>query len=307
MAVEATLTTRRPAPPEADFAFTIDFERGVGPASRVFLATHEFIQACQRFDHELVDAIDTSIETVMVLEDIQASSLKTWFRNVLTATNDEALKDMNWRKQVGPYLVKAKYALIQWMDNDATPRDLPALGHEIQRIAQETDVRHLPDYRTPSAQALLTAVRDFQEVKALLGPGDRASIESPTEPKLEMNLTVKIDVADIESLAVKETIQFPPATMILAVKKPDYLGDSKWELRHGRKSITAKIEDEPWLRRFQSRGVDVRPGDALKCEVKIEHLYGHDNELISERYSVTRVVDVLADTFRQEMLDLDRS
>jgi hypothetical protein len=44
-------------------------------------------------------------------------------------------------------------------------------------------------------------------------------------------------------MAVKETVTFPAAQMILAVKKPDYLGDSKWDLRHGRRSIAAKIED----------------------------------------------------------------
>jgi hypothetical protein len=87
--------------------------------------------------------------------------------------------------------------------------------------------------------------------------------------------------------------------MILAVKKPDYLGDSRWDLRHGKRPISAKIEDVEWLRRFQNRQVDVRPGDALRCEVKIEHLYGHDNELLTERYTIVRVNEVLIDTYRQ--------
>ena len=100
-------------------------------------------------------------------------------------------------------------------------------------------------------------------------------------------------------MAVKETVTFPAAQMILAVKKPDYLGDSKWDLRHGRRSITTKIEDTAWLRRFQSRSVDVRPGDALRCEVRIDHLYGYDNELLSERYTVIRVLEVLENRYHQ--------
>lgn len=117
-----------------------------------------------------------------------------------------------------------------------------------------------------------------------------------------MNLAIRWDIDKLESLAVKETVIFPIAPMILAVKKPDYLGDSKWELRHGKRSISAKIEDEDWLRKFQGRQVDVRPGDALRCDVKIEHLYGHDNELLSERYTVVRVNGVLADAHGQESL-----
>ena len=38
---EITLTTKKPEPPEADFAFYIDFKRGEGSASRVFSATHD--------------------------------------------------------------------------------------------------------------------------------------------------------------------------------------------------------------------------------------------------------------------------
>ena len=85
-------------------------------------------------------------------------------------------------------------------------------------------------------------------------------------------------------MAVKETVTFPAAQMILAVKKPDYLGDGKWDLRHGRRAISARIEDGAWLRRFQSREVDVRPGNSLRCEVRIGNLYGYDNELLTERY-----------------------
>lgn len=56
--------------------------------------------------------------------------------------------------------------------------------------------------------------------------------------------------------------------------------------------------------RSQTRHVDVRPGDALQCDVRIEHLSGHDNELISERYAIVKVNAVLVDSFRQQELDL---
>jgi hypothetical protein len=81
--------------------------------------------------------------------------------------------------------------------------------------------------------------------------------------------------------------------MILPVKKPDYLGNSQWELRHGKRNILARIEDGQWLRRFQGRQEDVRPGDALRCRVQIEYNYGFDNELVSERFTVLEVMEVL--------------
>ena len=299
MSAELTLSTAPPLPPQADFAFEIDFVRGEGSASRVFLAINDFIVGCERLDKELANAIDSNIETVMVLEDIEAGSIRVWLRNSLRAVEDDALKTLDWKPAVGKYLVRAKYAVIRWLDTDTVPKNLPALAREIQQIAAETDVKHLPDYRAPSPGALLEAIKDFQGVKNQLVPGDKAFYIPSGGDAVEFNLSVRLDLDKIADLAVRETIVSPPATLILAVKKPDYLGDSKWELRHGKRVISAKIEDEDWLRRFQNRQVDVRPGDALKCDVRIEHLYGHDNELLTERYTVLRVHDVLVDTYKQ--------
>lgn len=300
-----TLTDTRPLPPPADFAFEIDFQKGVGPASRVFAATHEFIRTCEALDAALVQSIDSSIEAVLVLEDIEAGSIKTWLRSLLTAVDDEALRTLDWRQQVGPYLVKAKYAVLKWADDESGDRNLPALREEIRQIAAETDVRHLPDYSPPSPRALIDAVRGFQGVKERLVEGDRAIYisEAADVPAYELKLTVRIPLESIEDLAVARKLEAPATEMILPVKKPDYLGDSKWQLRHGQRNVEAKIEDTNWLRRFQNREEDVRPGDALRCIMKIEYLYGHDNELLTERYTVLRVLEVLVNRYVAPELD----
>lgn len=299
-----TLTDVAPSPPRADFGFEIDFQKGVGPASRVFTATHDFIKACEALDDELVRSIDSSIETILVLEDIQTGSIKTWLRNSLNAADDDALKTLDWKPLVGKYLVRAKYAVIRWIDDDTAPRNLQDLRREIQQIAAETDVRHLPDYSAPSPTALVSAIRDFQSVKDRLLPGDRATLLT-NDGDLSFNLSVSLPIEDIEALAVARTIEVPASEMILPVKKPDYLGDSKWELRHGKRNISAKIEHPDWLRRFQNRLEDVRPGDALRCIVKIEYLYGFDNELLTERYTVVEVLEVLVNRIQSPELPLE--
>jgi hypothetical protein len=297
---EVTLTTRKPEPPKADFAFCIDFKRGEGPASRVFAATHDFIRACERLDRQLLASIDSNIETVMVLEDIEAGSLKTWLRNVLHATDDQALKEVDWRPQVGKYLLRAKYLILRWVDDDLAPSDLPALGRDLQRLASESDVRHLPDYSPVRPDALIGAMTDFQRVKAHLVYGDKASVISEDDTH-NMNLTIRWDVEDIEALAIRETQVMAVPSMVFIVRKPDYLGTSKWDLRHGKKPISAKIEDEKWLLNFQSRDVDVRPGDALRCQTRIEMAYGHDNELISEHYYIEKVQSVVENQYQRSL------
>ena len=300
------LTDQMPAPPRADFAFEIDFAKGIGPASRVFAATHEFIKACETLDAELVQSIDSSIETVLVLEDIQEGSIRTWLRSILNVVDDDAIKTLDWRPLVGKYLVRSKYAVLRFLDDDTGDRALPDLREEIRRIAAETDVRHMPDYAPPSPGILVDALREFQGVKDRLVNKDKARLISqhPDIPEYEFNLQVRIPVENIEALAVARTITQPSAEMILPVKKPDYLGSSMWSLRHGKRNIEARISDEPWLRRFQNREVDVRPGDALQCRVTTEFLYGHDNELLTERYTVEEVIEVLVNRYEARELDL---
>lgn len=298
------LTTERPAEPAADFVFEIDFVKGAGSASRVFAATHEFIRACEMLDAELVQSIDANIKPLMVLEDIQVGSIKTFLKSILETTNDDALKKLDWKSQVGEYLVKAKYAVIEWCEDDNAPRDLPTIRQRIQRIAAETDVRYLPDYAPPSPKALINAMRDFQEVKGHLIEGDSAKMIT-AQGDVSLNLKLHWPIEDIEALAVARTITQPSMEMILAVKKPDYLGTSQWDLRLAKRTIHARIEDEGWLRDFQSRRIDVRPGDALRCQVSLEHLYGHDNELISERYTIITVEEVMVNRFVIEELPLD--
>ena len=290
--VVLTLSESMPPVPRADFGFEIDFRRDAGPASRVFAATHQFIRACETLDSELVQLIDSSIQTVLVLEDIESGSIKTWLQSVLSASDDDALKKLDWKPLVGAYLVRAKYAVIRWTDREAKDQSLVELRGEIQRIAAETDVRHLPAYAPPSIPALINAAKDFQAVKDHLIEGDRAKLLT-RDSELEMNLSVRISLENVEALAIARTIKSPPAEMILPVRRPDYLGDTKWELRHGRRNIAARIEDKAWLRRFQQREVDVRPGDALRCLVETEARYGHDNELVDERFTVLEILDVL--------------
>ena len=81
----------------------------------------------------------------MVLEDVEAGSLKTFFRNVLQATDNQALKNLNWKPIVGNYLVQAKYVLLQWLESDDPPRKLPEL---VQKIHEQALRRMLGIYRT---------------------------------------------------------------------------------------------------------------------------------------------------------------
>ncbi len=101
---------------KADFCIVIDYKKDSENPSRVFEAMASLIKAFQDFDKDLIKTFDNKIETVLLLEDIEISSLKTWLANVLRGVPDEAVKDLNWKKAVGHYLVKAKYIVVKLLE-----------------------------------------------------------------------------------------------------------------------------------------------------------------------------------------------
>ena len=133
-----------PMPPnDADFAFKIVFQKGEGNPRRIFDAASEIIEAFEALDKALVQSIDTSMSPLMVLEDIEAGSIKVWIKTVLSRIDDEALKTFDWKPIVGRYLVRAKYFVLEFCDRPE-PGNLAALKDVLRRLAalgQTIDVR----------------------------------------------------------------------------------------------------------------------------------------------------------------------
>lgn len=288
-----TLSDKMPELPEHDFAFEINFVRGTASPSRVFLATHEFIKFCEKLDSALLETIDSSINPLLLLEDIESGSIKTWLKYGLSSVDDSALKNLDWKPLVGKYLVKAKYIIIQWLDrSEENYQPMSSLIDSVKTLAEETNVRHLGDYPRLHPETIINAAKNLQTVKDHLNKDDQAKFVFQ-EGEISINLNFRIPIESIESLAVAMTITQPPVQLILPVKRPDYLTESKWEMRHGRHNISAKIDDLEWLKRFHAREFDLRPGDALDCMVEIENSYDDENELISEKFRITKINKIL--------------
>jgi hypothetical protein len=191
------LTTKKPKiPTDADFAIYIDFKKDVGKPQRIFQAADALIRALQKVDKSLCNTIDSKISPIMMLEEIEAGSLRIWLKNQLEVADDQALKELNWKPIVGSYLVKAKYAIINWCNKgelNENKESLLELSNEIKRIAQETDVRHLPDYKAPNIAELADSIKDISESKNFLDKQDKLQyISGNGKESLEFDLSIDL-------------------------------------------------------------------------------------------------------------------
>ncbi len=285
---------------QADFCIQIDFQKGSESPSRVFKSMAELIETFQRIDRVLIESIDTTIEPIVLIEDIQTGSLKAFLRYIISKIPDNAIEALDWKKAVGTYLVKGKKVILKWTaDRDEVKNrsELIELEEGLLQIARETEVLSLPSYSKVNRQKLLPELQSLNQSLSYLSEADSAIFV--TDESIRMNARFNIIPESIEALVTKEIIK-STAVMILKVKKPDYLGESQWEFRHGSRRILGSILDRNWLNDFQNRKVDVRPMDSLRARVTVEVNYGYDNEVVSERYFLVEIIEVIAGTHSEQ-------
>ena len=280
---------------KADFCIEIQYKKESENPSRVFRSMSELIDSFQRIDQHLVKAIDVNTETILLLEDIEAGSIKVWLRDLLKAIPDDAVYHLDWKPIVGQYLVRAKRFIVNFLENKTTITNIDEirpLEDDIYKLAEETRVRWLPAYTRIQPRQLLESMRDISASLSHLTEEDNAKYIVPNEPEAKFNLTFNLAPESIEDLIAKETLS-SESEMLLKVKKPDYLGESMWDFRHGTSTISASILDEEWLEKFQSRKVDVRPQDSIRVRVEISHIYDQNGDLVVTHYNILKVIGVI--------------
>ena len=120
-----------------------------------------------------------------------------------------------------------------------------------------------------------------------LASGDRALLVSGDVKSL-VPFAFRLTDSQIERLLTKAVTE-ATNDLVLVVKRPDYLGSSRWKFRLGDHPIEAKITDEAWLRRFQAGLIPLRPGDALVAKVLTAISHGFEGNVVRTRYFVIEV------------------
>jgi len=280
-------------PLKADYCVRIDFEKKSIKPERVFRTMSDLISSFQEFDTAAASSIDSKIEPILMLEDIEVGSLRTWLSNSLKKVPDDAIKALDWKQIVGAYLVRGKYILINWLDGKTQitgPEEIIDIQAEIFDAARETGVSKLDSYAPIRPRSIIKSISKIQTAMSNLQNPDSAEFIS-SYGTAKFNLDLNISPENLEQLITREKVE-SESTMILKVKKPDYLGDSMWEFYYDH-VIDVKILDYDWLSKFQQRLIDVRPGDSIRAKVKTTISYGYDLTVIAKHYELIKVIEVI--------------
>lgn len=266
------------------FEIIVNFEVG-GDPNRIYKTMVNLIESFRSLDGTLAEMVGIEIVDSLSLESIQNGSLKTIIRNIIEDLPDEDLRDFNVNRIIGFYLVKCKYAVLKWCQETPkleSPEQVKILEGELLKIAEESNINKIPAYTLPDRMKLLTNITSIQNSTKSLGDNDSVYFSSCEGNSLVSN-GIEISESIVSEVLTSEIVE-QRNRAILKVKKPDYLGKSKWLMKYQGHNIDVTISDLEWLDKFQNKEVPLLPGDSLKGQLLQIISYGHDLEVISIQY-----------------------
>lgn len=268
---------------EGEIALVIAYQPGKSEALGVLAGVMRLIESLDALDHCLLSSIDSTLEPVSILNDVQHSSLKVLLARALRKIPDEHIASMDWKKWLGALLVKGKHRLLQNVAADA-----PQVRQVLAEL--ESDYKAAPGgligYTPPTVAAVREALDGVAIARATL-PGQR--------------ITIQTELGDID-LAESVTVTAPPAggpqqtitnngVEFFKVKAPDMLGASQWTVLRNNRSTKVDMLHQSWLDAYHARQHSILPGDSLKCQFEESVTY---DELGNEMERKLAIIEVLA-------------
>jgi hypothetical protein len=270
---------------DSDVVIEICSKSGSGPALDVDRA-RRVADAVEASYRALAGSVPVRLGTVAVLEEIAKRSLSLWLR--VEVKGNGALADSSDASLL-KFLARGTLAIVAWMDGSPTLQ-LADLQQAIRVLAWGTSITTAAHPALPSSADLVSAIVAWQNAKQAVGSGESIRINTN-------NGSTAVDpakrIADPRTLLLARKLVNHSADMIFVVEMPDYSGTREWQLKHGDTRTTAVAEPGTMLDRFYRRELDIRPGDALRCRVDLETSYGPDHDVLSERYRIAEIIEVL--------------
>ena len=281
-----------------DSDVVIETTMGTGARRAPDLHSVQLVQdAVETSYRALAGSIRVEFESLAVLEEHEKRSLSRWLRaEVRKSDSDDS--DSSLLK----FLARGTLAIIAWMDGSATLQ-LADLQQAIRVLAWGTSITTNAHPVLPSSVDLVGAITAWQRAKNTFGESDEVRIIT-NNGSADLDLSKKIP--DPRTLLLARKLVNHSADMIFLVEMPDYQGTGQWQLKHGETRTTAAAEAGTLLDKFYRRELDIRPGDALRCRVDVETSYGPDHEVLSERFRIVEIVEVLPATRREGEMTAQR-
>jgi len=280
---------------EGEIALVIEYQPGKSEALSVLAGAMRLIESLDALDHCLLSSIDSTLEPVSILNDIQHSSLKVLLARALRKVPDEHIASMDWKKWLGALLVKGKHKLLQIVDADAP---------EVRRVLSELEADYkaapggLIGYTPPTVADVRDALDGVARARASL-PGQRVTVQTELG---DIELTQQTAPSDEPPAAGPQQTIINSGVEFFKVKAPDMLGSSQWTVLRNNRSTRVDMLHQRWLDAYHARAHSILPGDSLKCRFEESVTYDAAGNELERKLAIVEVLEVITPPVQQFLI-----
>jgi hypothetical protein len=271
---------------EGEIGLVIDYVAGQARALDVLSGAMALVQAIDSLDNALLSSIDTGLEPVSILNDVQHSSLKMLLARALRKVPDEHVNGLEWKKWVGGLLVKGKYALLQKLD--AGPAEIQI---ELEKLEPEYKAApSLVGYSPPKIKDVQDALQSVAKARDVFA-NQRVVVETEYGDITLSRVAIAPD--DVVDTSVAKTI-VNKGREFLKVRYPDMLGNAQWTVMRSGRVTRVDILHQQWLDAYHRREFSILPGDSLDCSFEERVGYDSQQNEIERKISIVEVFEVIS-------------
>jgi len=283
-----------PHTPTHDFSIRLNFSPESERPERVFQSMTSLTLAMKHLDTLLANSINAHIDSHILLSEIQGGSIISKFKSILRKVDDEDLRNLNIKRILGKFLVDAKHKILSetnQLQKIKTDKDISNIISLVENLKKEFEIYNSLNSRPISHKNLLKILQEISNSLSVLELDDTVTIESK-EKKTPFNRNFILTDEDIESILTAKS-ETKRTTLQLKVKKPDYLGKSKWVCKSRYGQMEIKIMDNPWLKDFQNTKEVLLPGDSIRAIIETSVQYDHQGNELNITHYLIEVLEII--------------
>jgi len=251
-------------------------------------------------DNVFTNCLEKDLQTEIILDDIQVSSIILKVKNILKNTMINTEEDQILEKGIKAYwhrfLIEVRKPFLEYSANNDTLQkreDLIDIRGQLVQIANSNNVNILM-VESLSDEQIAQCLAYYSVPKGLSPEQEYKSIYNGEEFKINKNFNLSSD--RIAQLLNGREETFKDQIVYLKPKTAVYEGDGMWDFYESKtgKVVKGKISDEIWLKKFQDGLLKADnypfPGVVLKTRADVILKFDENNFRKGETFVITEIL-----------------
>jgi len=240
---------------EDKYIIKIDYDPAKDDLAGSLLALSKIVEGHAQTNAILAKAFDQQVESTILMEDIQHSSIKLFIKNVLKNTDQEEIKDKGFTAFMRQALVDGRETLLDYIDDHekiGKIEDLREVKGKLKQVAEDAGSQNTTAIQGLSERSVAEAIGGLSPPDKGLNSSQKITVIAHGKEH-EVNRNFRYKSTDVEEILMASEETWRNQEKLIRIKQLAYEGESRWSIQDtDGHNYKAKILDTEWLEKFQN-------------------------------------------------------